>query len=457
MAFMAAIKESVADDFYRCVPSPPTAAARTYHPVATVRACGSSDDVISELRNYRSNDRERPAEGFPYRLITSAVQLVGRHFLPSGLLAELALVRDEYPGESLLGDFLNCVLDKYDNTYRYSSYIAFPVLAALIKGETPQLQPAELTELLVADAIRFEVAALHGWHDGLPELRPSAAVVRKRARHGLRHLVRTGRAASHPELFRLADRVASAECARELLDALPEPRSADVALRLYVSVLPVHVLHDEYLFIRVLQSYETVFAAMVGYARAARDALQSSKSRQAAERVADTARCLDSAGQLFSLLATMSCGAFRTFREFTEGASAIQSEHYKEFELICGMPPADRLRSAAFGNVPLVQAAARSTPGTIATAYLSALEAGRLSAGEDRAMAAALAELERGHQRWKATHHSLAARMLGNARGSGYTAGVPYLKACLNNRLFWELPAVAGTKRAATTWSVRPP
>jgi tryptophan 2,3-dioxygenase len=29
--------------------------------------------------------------------------------------------------------------------------------------------------------------------------------------------------------------------------------------------------------------------------------------------------------------------------------------------------------------------------------------------------------------------------MLGEAHGSGYTAGVPYLRKCLDNRLFWRL------------------
>lgn len=51
----------------------------------------------------------------------------------------------------------------------------------------------------------------------------------------------------------------------------------------------------------------------------------------------------------------------------------------------------------------------------------------------------ALAALEAGHQRWKTAHHSLAVRMLGDAEGSGSTAGVPYLKDCLDNRLFWQL------------------
>jgi tryptophan 2,3-dioxygenase len=56
---------------------------------------------------------------------------------------------------------------------------------------------------------------------------------------------------------------------------------------------------------------------------------------------------------------------------------------------------------------------------------------------------AAVVELERRHQRWKTTHFRLAARMLGDAAGSGYTAGVPYLRQCLENRLFWRLPLAA--------------
>ncbi len=403
-------------------------------------------DVSSELRSYRSDKDGPPNAEFPYQLIARTVQLVGKHFLPPRLLDELALLRDEHRHESLLADFLCCVLDKHDDAYRYSSYIAFPLLAPLVAGEAPRLRPVHLAGLLVADAIRFELGALHSWHDRLPERRPGAAMVRKRARHGLRHLVRSGQMVSSPELFELADHIDDAQRASELLDVLPAPETADVALRLDASVLPVYVLHDEYLFIRVLQSYEAVFTALIGYVRDARNALRSGQPKQAAARIADATNCLDSAGQLFSLLATMSNVAFRIFRQFTEGASAIQSEHYKKFELICCAPPLNRLRSAAFDNVPLVQAEAQAKPDTIAGAYLGELAADRLSPAEDRALLHAVAELEHSHQRWKATHHSLAARMLGDAPGSGYTVGVPYLRACLDNRLFWQLEAVARTK-----------
>jgi tryptophan 2,3-dioxygenase len=47
----------------------------------------------------------------------------------------------------------------------------------------------------------------------------------------------------------------------------------------------------------------------------------------------------------------------------------------------------------------------------------------------------AVADLEQAHQRWKTAHLGLATRVLGDAAGSGYTAGVPYLAACRENRL----------------------
>ncbi len=34
--------------------------------------------------------------------------------------------------------------------------------------------------------------------------------------------------------------------------------------------------------------------------------------------------------------------------------------------------------------------------------------------------------------------------MLADAPGSGYTAGVPYLRELLDNRLFWAIPERAG-------------
>ncbi|HEX6521660.1 MAG TPA: tryptophan 2,3-dioxygenase family protein [Streptosporangiaceae bacterium] len=229
-----------------------------------------------------------------------------------------------------------------------------------------------------------------------------------------------------------------------MLAALPAATDEDAALRIAVSVLPVYMLHDEYLFIRVLQASEATFVTLADHLQSAIQYVRAQDAERARAAVIAASQCLSQGGRLFSILATMSVDSFRRFRQFTEGASAIQSEHYKRFELLCGVPSAQRMASAAFSNVPPVQDEARRDPQTLTRAYLDARSQGRFDAAEWESIDAALDELEETHQRWKKTHFRIAERMLGDVGGSGYTAGVPYLRELLDNRLFWAIPERAG-------------
>lgn len=409
-------------------------------------------DAISEIKTWRNDRSTVGRKAFPYRSIVHEIQTRGKHFLSTELLRELDDVRAEGAADRLLDQFLTSVLDKYDDRYQYQSYLALPVLADLVDGQAG-IDALNLAGLLVSDAIQFELTALHGWHDRLATERPNGKLVAKRTRLGLRHLVRSGVIAGEPGLTTLADRAEDPDGARELLDLLPVPRTADVALRLSISVQPVHVLHDEYLFLRVLQSYESVFAGLVRYSATALRQLRSRQPDDAVDSLTAAARCLNSAGQLFPLLATMRREAFRTFRQFTEGASAIQSQQYKRFELICSIPRVDRLSSPAFTSVPEVRAAAVANPDTLTAAFFDTA-ADELTPHEQLALLWAFTDLERCHQRWKTTHHSLASRMLGDAGGTGYTVGVPYLKSCVDNRLFWQIGLTANAEETANAVEV---
>ncbi|WP_080128080.1 MULTISPECIES: hypothetical protein [unclassified Actinoplanes] len=377
----------------------------------------------------------QPAE-FPYEVVTQHVQRTGKHHLAAPLIEELDRTRQFCrAGGGVRLRFLDCLLDKHDGTYRYATYLSLPVLRGLVDGPDAVLSARDLAGLLIADVMRFELEALHGRHDLLPHGRPPLRTVKKRLHHGLGHLDR------HSDRVPAARHLdpAAPEQADELLASLPVSPCPLVRERLAMTVHPVHVLHDEYLFIRVLQSYETIFTGLVGSAGHALTGLRAADAGATCAHLDDAATALERAGLLFTLLATMDPDAFRHFRDFTEGASAIQSEHYKRFELTCGTPRDERLMSPAFGNVPDVLDQARRGPDTITRAYLDARRDRRFGTGEQLAVDAGLTRLERAHQRWKSTHHSLATRMLGDATGSGYTAGVPYLKDCLDNRLFWGL------------------
>lgn len=357
------------------------------------------------------------------------------------MATRLAAARDRCPpDEPVLRRFLDCVLDKRDGRHRYESYLALPLLLDLLDGSAARLDARALTALLVADVLRFEVAALHGWHTLLPGGRPPLGTVQKRIRHGGRHIARnTGPADLAAVVDTLVAHVVDPNRAAELLQALPNIDDRTVARRLACTVHPVHTFHEEYVFIRVVQRNEIVFTELVTHARDAVGALRGGSVDHSLDTISKATDAFERSKSLFSLLATVSPDAFRMFRPFTEGSSAIQSEHYKRFEMLCGIPPTTRLSSAAFDDVPGVRTEALAGPDTITGAFLDGCRSGRWTDPDRRAVEAALSDLERVHQRWKSTHRTLAGRMIGDAPGSGYTTGVPYLQACLDNRLFWRL------------------
>jgi tryptophan 2,3-dioxygenase len=409
--------------------------------------CTHSTQLLAELAPSRLGDARDPL--FPYLATTAYVQNTGKHFMSVEVISRLAEIRTGLEASrTLTGTYLDCVLDKHDNCYRYDTYLAIPLLKPLISSRRTDLSAPRLAAFLIADAMRFELNALHGWHNLMPVARPSLDMVRKRLRKGVRFTApwfspyefprRPGRDLDY--LLELAEHPEQPQTAKLLLAALPAAADHDAALRIAVSALPVDVLHDEYLFIRVLQASEATFVSLLDQLRTAIEGIRAQDAERARAAVITASQCMAQGGPLFSILATMSADSFRRFRQFTEGASAIQSEHYKRFELLCGVPSAQRLASAAFSNVPPVQDEARGEPQTLTRAYLDARAEGWFCAAEWESIDAALDELEESHQRWKTTHFRIASKMLGDAPGSGYTAGVPYLRELLDNRLFWAIP-----------------
>lgn len=349
------------------------------------------------------------------RQVVAAIRRTGKHFLPERLLDQLA---DARPGthDRYLAAFLDAVLDKHDGRFQNRTYLALPLIEQLIDDPSNDLDPDRMSALLMADVIRHELRAAEAApHRGDADDRPDARTLRTRLQHARRfvdHCLGAG-----------AD--------------LPTPTGA-VAEWLPMTVQPVHVLHDEYFFIRVLQCHEMTFTVLAADMQAATRALREGSPASAAARLAHANEVFARAALLFRIVATMQAATFHAFREFTEGASAIQSDQYKRFEAACGAPHPDRLRSDAFTNVPVVRAEVVAGQDDLARAYL---DARRGAAGEPgwHALDAGLRALECSHQRWKTTHRGLAARMLGDASGSGYTSGVPYLENCLKNRLFWSI------------------
>jgi tryptophan 2,3-dioxygenase len=128
--------------------------------------------------------------------------------------------------------------------------------------------------------------------------------------------------------------------------------TADEERMLQLTLLPVSRVHDECLFIRVLQSYETTFAYAAVELEAAAAAIARGDSTAAVAALGGAAHALSESSPLFSLIATMQPEASLTFRQFTDGASAIQSRNYKLMESACRTPDRERFDSAAYRRCP---------------------------------------------------------------------------------------------------------
>jgi|EndMetStandDraft_7_1072992.scaffolds.fasta_scaffold90433_2 tryptophan 2,3-dioxygenase len=366
---------------------------------------------------------------FPLDAVIAAFRKTGKHFVKDELLKDLATARATLPAqEQALRRFLDTALDKYDRRFDNPSYLALhdlplPTTAGQCPLDTSgaERQRDRLITLLIADLFRFEIAAYDGTTDLLPLLRPGPRTIMKRCTLGLRLL---HGALTH---FGLDATLGGSpiETARELCARIEAEQTAEECRMLSVTMLPVYTAHDEYLFVRVLQCYETTFSLVVAQLRAAIVAAKYGDAARTADALRAAASTMDAATPLFSLVATMQIEAFMIFREYTDGASAIQSRSYKTIESLCRKPGAARLAGPGYDATPEVRerivAGQPNLSETVAQTPFSPSDLAEIRA----AMIAFEAEL----LGWRKTHYSIAMRMLGMKRGTGYTAGVPYLAA----------------------------
>lgn len=366
-----------------------------------------------EIARWHTAGVDPPLDGLELgRQVTREVRRRGRHFVDPALLAALDDVARSHRGrDPYLDAFLDAVLARQHDRFRNETYLALPLLELIVADPATGLDPDGLATLLMADVVA---------HEGAPDADVDARTAATRARHAARFVAATG-----------PSRIAEA----------PPTRAA---AWLPLTVLPVSLEHDEYFFVRALQAHEQTFLRLTTEMRAATGQLRRGWVPEATASLRRANHVVERAALLFRVVATLRPESFHSFRRYTDGASAIQSAAYKRFELACGSPDEERLRSEAFTNVPTVRAEAPA-PDDLARAFGDLRRGGRTDPQVQRALQAEIDRLEAAHQRWKTTHHSLAARMLGDAPGSGYTAGVPYLRGCLSNRLFTASDGAAPT------------
>lgn len=367
------------------------------------------------------------AEDFPYLAVVSEFHRGGKQHVPRELLEALARARSVVAEHEPLVRFLDVALDKYDERYDYTSYLAIELFP------TPNDEVADrVITHLVIDSLAFELAALDGADVPFPRMRPDERTVAKRCRHGLRTIA--------PPLSRIGGTVVSGgdhlTSAREVTAWAREHRSEEDTHLLRTTMLPVDTIHDEYQFIRVLQAFETLFAVTARGLASVPRLLREGDVQHAVLLLDGLANRFEETAPLFSMLATMRVESFREFRTNTEGASAIQSNNYKRLESLCSRPAPDRLASLAYESVPVVRDEILSGRLTVDDA-LTELD---LEPDEAALVDRAKRRFAEACGRWRRTHYGLAARMLDGKTGTGYTAGVPYLADIRDIPMFKTCP-----------------
>ena len=190
--------------------------------------------------------------------------------------AALPEVRGSVTSVRLLDRFLDAALDKWDGRYANPTYLGLSLLPLPAVDDlsqdvtTAERQYDRLFVQLIADASRFEIAAAEGATELLPQMRPDSRTTAKRCRLVLQV---AGPAARRLGLSDGVDVVDPIAGARQLWANLAADLTLAERRTLQLTMLPVSLIHDEYQFIRVLQSFEATFALVAVQLQAAVRAL----------------------------------------------------------------------------------------------------------------------------------------------------------------------------------------
>lgn len=220
---------------------------------------------------------------------------------------------------------------------------------------------------------------------------------------------------------------------------------------------PAH--HDEPLFIIIHQVYELWFKLLLHEVDTAVAELDTDRPVEAARllrRVVEVQRLLV---QQVRILETMRPQDFLGFRYHLNPASGFQSVQFRELEFLLGMKDAAVLSRLDCSPEEVERLQQRLEGRTVGDALDDVLrrrglwgegEEGRLTAlvhvyeeaerlADLNALCEVLIEIDECLSLWRAHHIQMVERMIGAKRGTGGSAGVPYLASTLTKRAFPDL------------------
>jgi tryptophan 2,3-dioxygenase len=235
---------------------------------------------------------------------------------------------------------------------------------------------------------------------------------------------------------------------------------------------PLTEEHDETLFIIIHQATELWMKLILHELDAARTHLQQDDLQPAFKMLARVSRIQSQLIQSWDVLATLTPSDYMTFRDRLGHASGFQSHQYRLIEFRFGNK--NRALLAPHRHTPEIHKRleeALEAPGvydeairllarrgfaidkavierdwsapherdpSVLNAWL-AIYADTTAHWDLYELAEKLVDMEDSFQQWRFRHLTTVERIIGHKRGTGGTAGVPYLERALNIRFFPEL------------------
>jgi tryptophan 2,3-dioxygenase len=224
---------------------------------------------------------------------------------------------------------------------------------------------------------------------------------------------------------------------------------------------PLSDLHDEMLFIVIHQTKELWMKEMLHELKLAIQLVQSDRFAEAYKAMARISRIQAVMTLSWDVLSTLTPVDYLKFRHVLGTASGFQSAQFREIEFRLGLKEANFLSQYDDGSAEHARLSQALAEPSLREAALEALERAGFDLGDrsvdaiakawldiyrdaDRwfdlyGLAEKLLDIDDALAAWRHKHVLTVERIIGNKRGTGGSAGAPYLRATLEKRVFPEL------------------
>ena len=227
---------------------------------------------------------------------------------------------------------------------------------------------------------------------------------------------------------------------------------------------PLSDLHDEMLFIVIHQTKELWMKQMLHELRLAIGLVNEDRFAEAYKAMARISRIQAVMTLSWDVLSTLTPVDYMKFRHVLGTSSGFQSAQFREIEYRLGLKDPAYLQHYAEGSSERANLQDALETASLREAAIAALERSGFDVGDrsPEALAAAwlqvyqdadrwfelyelaekLVDIDDALAMWRHKHVLTVERIIGNKRGTGGSAGAPYLRSTLDKRIFPELWAL---------------